>query len=171
MITGCNSLLSQQFGTQRLRTIPIEEAGSGVGDADFIRLTGARLADSLQQYQMLQSGESSPVYHFWPIESVDGEFYNIIAFWNSEKAGCVDPINCPPPTDRIEGLVGPPSEVPEPSSWVHVAAADFDDLVYLQLGQAPLAWYWNLLLFVGGIALAAGSQYRDFRARRKVRKS
>ena len=46
MITGCNSLISQQFGTHQLRTVNMQDAvANGLGDADFIELDGAILGE------------------------------------------------------------------------------------------------------------------------------
>ena len=45
-INGCNSLISLQFGTHKLRTISIDQViENGVGDADYLEITGAWQTD------------------------------------------------------------------------------------------------------------------------------
>ena len=44
-INGCNSLISQHFGTHKLRGYTMEEVQqTGIGDADFIEVSGALLS-------------------------------------------------------------------------------------------------------------------------------
>ena len=44
-----------------------------------------------------------------------------------------------------------------------------DNVVFVHLRAAPLAWYWNILLLMGGLVLAILPQVRDFRRRRATR--
>jgi hypothetical protein len=47
MITGCNNLISQNFGTHNLRSVDLKEVeAEGLGDADFVEITGGELGNA-----------------------------------------------------------------------------------------------------------------------------
>ncbi|MBC6995186.1 hypothetical protein QWY85_05655 [Neolewinella lacunae] len=164
MITGCNSLVSQQFGTHRLRTIPLETVeGSGVGDADFVEIANAQLGTPFIVGPALRSTDKD--YVLRPVFSAGqqaawaaGETVavSLVAWTETEDPDCTTPPGCLPPSDLpLRGLVSPPTEKKNPvGEWTAQRIKLRPNVVYLQLYEQPMAWYWNLLLLLGGLALA-----------------
>ena len=164
MITGCNGLVSQQFGTHRLRTVPLTEAMvEGLGDADFVELTGAVLGEAQIVGPALRASDTD--YLLRPIltpeqagrwaagETVETRF---VGWRETDNAGSTSAPACPPPDFcALRGLVSTPTDRKNPvNDWPAQRIKLATDITYLQLGEAPMAWYWNLALFFGGLALA-----------------
>jgi hypothetical protein len=176
-ITGCNSLISQFFGTHKLRTFTAEEvAEKGVGDADFVEisnvwLTGDYLivpprtsadravliypAVTQAQLALIDSGAVvAPLFIAWTRDfdaSCDNE-QNCIPRQQLSVRGVVREMN--PSKNRANLL---------PAEHYHITG----ELKYVEAGRAPLPWYWNLLMMVGGIGLAVFYEYRKTLARRR----
>jgi hypothetical protein len=55
----------------------------------------------------------------------------------------------------IRGLVSAPTWRKNPTEeWASQRIRLNEDVTYLQLYEKPMAWYWNLALFVGGLLLS-----------------
>lgn len=174
LITGCNGLLSQHFGTHRLRTIDLAAAADGLGDADFVELTGAVIGEPAIIGPALRASDNDyllkPV--FTPAQQrawAGGETVTaaVIAWTEVDRIGgrgfayCADPDYC-----GLRGLVSEPTDDKNPTEeWLAQRIALAPNPVYLQLGEAPMAWYWNLLLLVGGGLVALVPQWWRFRKR------
>ncbi len=164
MITGCNSLVSQQFGTHRLRTIPLATVeSSGVGDADFVEITAAHLGTPLIVGPALR--ETDKDYVLRPVFSAEqqaawaaGQTVEVamVAWTETDDPNCTTPPGCLPASDvPLRGLISEPTEKKNPvSAWATQRIALRPNVVYLQLYEQPMAWYWNLLLLLGGLGLA-----------------
>ena len=60
-INGCNSLISQFFGTHKLRSFDMAEvAEKGIGDADYVEITNARFEPDFV-YQEAEEPGSPPI--------------------------------------------------------------------------------------------------------------
>ncbi|MEO0733225.1 MAG: hypothetical protein AAFZ52_10350 [Bacteroidota bacterium] len=164
MITGCNSLISQQFGTHRLRTLPIVEVQEqGVGDADFIEVVGTRYGAAYVLDSALLTGEKHNIFRPLLTEGqhkrwAAGEtlVVNLIGWYETTDPTCLEAPACPPDAARpVRGLVDEPSARRNPvADWAEQRITLSDNVTYLKLNEKPLAWYWNLALFLGGLLLA-----------------
>ena len=163
MVNGCNGLLSASFGTHRLRQVTVAQTAGGVGDADFLEVTDGRLPDVLL-IDSISAGNAR--YYYFPVVSEvvtsgqdDGPpFATSIVAWY--KTGEVEPLR----NLAIKGFVSVPDRLPA-DLGNRFATRGFSltpSVTYLHLGERPLAWGWQLLMFSGGlltsvlVALAAG---------------
>lgn len=165
MITGCNSLISQQFGTHRLRTVSLPAViEEGLGDADHVRVTGGELASTYIVGEALR--ESDEDYHLHPILTPEqqqahaaGDLVEVslVGWYKLPYSDCLRNGDCLPADPQAIGLVGEPTEKKNPvAEWERHNLRLAPDVYYLQLWKEPMAWYWNLLLFLGGLGLALG---------------
>ncbi len=176
MITGCNSLISQQFGTHQLRTVKMEEAvANGLGDADFVELDGAVLGEALIVGPALRSTDED--YVLRPILSPKqatawsaGEKVSVklIGWTETTDPACVQAPGCLPAAGTpIRGLLSEPTWRKNPvEDWPGQRVELSPDPLYIQLNKKPMAWYWNLALLLGGLLLAIVPE--SFRHRRKI---
>lgn len=164
MITGCNSLISQQFGTHRLRTISLHEVlETGIGDADFVELTDAVVGTPMIVGDALRSTDKDYVLRplLTSAESVDWAKGNtvtakVVAWMESTDPDCTTFPGCLPTTGTpVRGLISPPTDKKNPKElWKEQRVVLDPNPIYLQLHQKPLDWYWNLVLLLTGLALA-----------------
>lgn len=165
MITGCNSLISQYFGTHKLRRVSLETIQEeGLGDADFIELSDASLGEAYIVGKALRADDED--YHLYPIltdaqvaahHSGERVVVNMIGWFKLPYADCVNNGDCMPAKAQLQGLVTKPTDKKNPvADWEMYNLELAENVYYLQLWKEPLAWYWNLLLFVGGLGLAIG---------------
>ncbi|MEL6357680.1 MAG: hypothetical protein AAFQ37_12195 [Bacteroidota bacterium] len=166
MINGCNSLISQNFGTHRLRTLDLQKVlNNGLGDADFVRLENAVLSQEYLIGPALRASDED--YHLHAVLSpqqaqnmAEGQEVEVkmVGWYKIPYAGCVKNGDCQPDANPvIQGLITDPTDRKNPrNEWSakHVNLAE--EVIYLQLWKEPLAWYWNLLMFLGGIGMAIG---------------
>lgn len=163
-INGCNSVISQHFGTHKLRTYTIEEvAGDGLGDADFVEVENAWLPGDFV-YKAAKS-PSNPGVIIYPVLTREQLALRdsgrqvepaLIAWTTDFPAQCVDAGNCIergqitlkgivrdlPKDRRAAGLLG------EKGYLISETA------LRIEHGREPLAWYWNVLMMLGATALA-----------------
>lgn len=173
MITGCNSLISQQFGTHRLRTVDVATAASGgLGDADYVALTGALLGEAFIVGPALRSNDKDYVLRpiLTPEQTIawkNGSTVttNLVAWTETTDQVCTQPPGClPSATDPVIGLLSEPTWRKNPTEqWAsqRIQLAG-ENIIYLQLYEKPMAWYWNLLLLLGGLGLAIVPEARRF---------
>lgn len=178
-ITGCNSLISQFFGTHKLRVYTMEEAvANGIGDADYIRLTNAWQPGD---YIVVppRNAADKPILIF-PLLSVDqlkqaesGEVVQpgIIAWTKNFSMDCDKDGTCAPRVALdAEGILRDLSKDKNKSHLLPPAKYQLPEQVnYLEIGRHPLAWYWNLLMLVGGMGLAVFIEGRAQKVRKQQR--
>jgi hypothetical protein len=176
MITGCNSLISQNFGTHRLRTLDAATAAAGgLGDADYVQLTNAIIGEAFIVGPALRSSDKD--YVLRPI--LDPEqaaawkngatvTTNLVAWSETTDPACTKSPGCPPAVaEAVIGLLSEPTSRKNPvSQWSGQRIELAPATTYLQLNEKPMVWYWNLLLFLGGLGLAIVPEARRF-AKRK----
>lgn len=179
MINGCNSLISQFAGTHALRTFSVEEAtADGIGDADFIELTDAWRPGKWVVGPALHKKDRDIL--LYPILSGDqyaahqrGETVRpaFIAWGKNYDPPCLERGDCiPDGAFSARGLVREPNPEKDKSPELSQYGFELPEKVYyLEVDREPLAWYWNLLMFVGGIAMAIGIEAWARRQKTAVR--
>jgi hypothetical protein len=164
-ISGCNSLVSQFFGTHKLRTFTAEEVlRQGVGDADYIAITDAWITDDYMVVPPRNKADRAvliyPVVSASQLAAIDsGKVVEplAIAWTRNFDLSCDTDQNCVKREGplRLEGVV---RDMNKSKNRAHLLPSDRYRLpelpLYLESGRAPIAWYWNLLMMVGGLALA-----------------
>ena len=173
MITGCNSLVSQQFGTHRLRTLPAGGAtATDVGEADFVRITGVNPAGPT-----LGGGDADrwgDYVRFVPLltpaqeaeRRANGRVTTGLVGWFKTT----DPARQRPAaaaeSSAVTGLVNPPAaRYVSTVDWSAAGVSLAEPVVYVQIGERPLAWYYNLLLMLVGVLLAVVPEFLGARRR------
>ena len=175
MINGCNSLISQQFGTHKLRTLTVAEVNAdGLEDADYVSLQEGELTENHLVGPALRASDED--YHLHAILTPEqkrrytsGETVEagIVGWYKLPYQDCTKNGDCMPPAPyNIQGLITEPSDKKNPiEQWADQRITLADDVVYIQLWKEPLAWYWNLLMFVGGLGAALLVEARRHRQR------
>ena len=101
-INGCNSLISQFFGTHKLRSFAIEQAvRDGIGDSDYVQLEGAYLANHFV-YQESEYPNTPPIIIYPVLTDEQAAQYKagqqvkpaFIAWSADFHSPCVDSLNC-----------------------------------------------------------------------------
>lgn len=172
MITGCNSLISQQFGTHALHVLEAEAATpEGVGDADFVELRGLKAAGLSH---LITDGSwmgercivSRPLFAQQKGTNKELPRASVIAWMKVEGVDCAQLDGDPfPTTMTYRGVVGAPATETAISDYWAKQLTDSKAVVFVHLGQEPMAWYWNLLLLVAGVLLAVIPEARQFKQR------
>jgi len=166
MITGCNSLISQNFGTHRLRTLPLEEVRTtGFGDADFVEIPAAEIGEAFIIGEALYGSDKH--YVLGPVLSpTEAEQWhaggtittNLIAWWETRAMS-----ETAPPITIVRGLVSEPTPRKNPTEqWANQRIQLAEKVAYVQLGEEPMAWYWNIALLLGGLLLAILPEARRY---------
>jgi hypothetical protein len=175
MITGCNSLVSQQFGTHRLRTIDVEEATTtGLGDADFVEIGGAVVGAPFIVGPALRGTDKD--YVLRPVFTAEQQSawasgqtvtVNLVGWTETTDPACTTAPGCPPEAGRaVRGLLSAPTFQKNPlGNWSAQRIVLASETTYLQLYQKPMAWYWNLALLLGGLLLAVLPEARRHKKR------
>lgn len=172
MITGCNSLVSQNFGTHSLHELTAGEIPEGVGDADYVSvsLTPADYATCLPVSNWMGDYYAISRPLLTPEQAraaAAGEAVEVtlVGWFKTEQESCDGIANdLTMLDDRYVGLINPPNVAEDVAE--SLLANNFvlrRPVVYLQLGEQPMAWYWNLALLIGGILLALLPEARRHR--------
>ncbi|MCB9291685.1 MAG: hypothetical protein H6559_00925 [Lewinellaceae bacterium] len=181
-INGCNSLISQHFGTHKLRSYTMEDVQqAGIGDADYIAVGDAWLSGDFV-FKAAKS-PANPGVIIYPVLSREqfeakkrGEPVrpDIIAWTTDFPSQCVGAGNCiEAGPAALQGIVRDlPNDRQGQGQLEGKGYRLADDAIYLEHGQAPLAWYWNLLMMIGAAAAAIGVEaYSHRRQRKKITKT
>lgn len=172
-INGCNSLVSQYFGTHKLRTFTMEDAvKKGVGDSDYLELQkawasgdyvfvpGKRKTDpSTLLYPLLTQAQLEQVEQGQQVQP------HFIAWTQNFPTDCPSRDDCSPRrVADFKGVVRKPGK--EFNGAKNLAANKYQlpsQVVYLEVNRAPIAWYWNLSMMVGAVLVAFLLEMRNFR--------
>lgn len=163
-ITGCNSLISQFFGTHKLRDFKMEDVlENGLGDSDYVRIEGAwRTGDYIVVPPKTDADKAVLIYPIvskMQLERMDaGQLITpaLIGWTKNFSLDCDEDKSCAPREAlALEGII---REMRPQKNRAHMLPETRYDLpedrVYMEVGRQPLAWYWNLLMMVGGLGLA-----------------
>jgi hypothetical protein len=168
-INGCNSLISQYFGTHKLRTFDMEKAvKEGIGDSDFVSLDNAWLNGDF----VFQASEypNTPGVIIYPVLTAEqkeqrskGERVKpaFIAWSADFHSPCVGENNCIEP--RVAAVSGVVREVPK-DRQVGIDKLDakgyigLEEAVFINHGEEPAPWYWNALMMLIPAIIAVGME-------------
>jgi hypothetical protein len=168
-INGCNSLISQFFGTHKLRTFDMETVKEeGIGDADYVELDGAYLSGEYVHQPSQYEGEP-PILLYAVLTAEELQQRqngatvtpSLVAWTADFHYPCVDEGNCleagPVP---FRGVV---RDIPDANEGVVAKLKDKGyeigpRVAVVNHGQAPIAWYWNLLMMLGPFGLVIGME-------------
>ncbi|MTB51074.1 hypothetical protein [Lewinella sp. W8] len=176
MITGCNNLISQNFGTHNLRTVALEEViAEGLGDADYVEITGGELGNALLVGPALRVTDKDYILRPILTRQQAANWYSgatvrasVIGWFKNNDPDCVTAEGCPPDKSLpIKGLIGPPTDKKNPVElWSTQRIKLEDQVTYIQLYEEPMAWYWNLIMFLGGLLVAIVPEAWRFQKRK-----
>ncbi len=176
-INSCNSLISLQFGTHKLRTFSMEDIlRKGIGDADFIEITDAWTSGDF--YHVPGKHEKDGGLILYPILSEEQvklleknqKITPYFVGWTQTFPWeCLEQKNCVKKEElRISGIV---RELKEEDQQLSALPGGYDFAtkppVYLEVGRQPTAWYWHLLLLVGSGSIAFILEYFRMRKEKK----
>lgn len=172
LIGGCNGLLSQLFGTHKLRQFTLSEVrNTGLGDADYIALDSVQWPEEYVIGAALHGTDRDIIiYPFVSLGADTNEQVTVVA-WRKvslEEAADGPPYPHSAGSGKVKGLVRPPN----PRKDVSAQLAQFgyqipESVYYLEVSRAPLSWYWYALMIIGGIGIAGALEARAFRRRQK----
>ena len=164
MINGCNGLLSQFFGTHKLRTLSADTAlREGVGDADYLAFAeGYRTGDFVVGPALHETDKDILLYPIFSSAQADSlergktVTAGIVAWGTNYDPPCIDRGDCiAPGALTATGLIREPNpRKDESAALVNERVRLAERPIFLEIDRKPLAWYWNLLMFAGGIGLA-----------------
>ena len=172
-IGGCNSLVSQLFGTHKLRTFPLEAvAREGFGDADYVELTEAYQTGDVVVGPALHGTDRDIVLYplltpaQWQARQAGQTVEPVVIAWQKEGGQPCESCRTTGPL-TVRGLVREPNPRKNKSAELSTAGYRIAEKVYyLEAARQPLAWYWNVLMIAGGFGLALGVEARAARKRR-----
>jgi hypothetical protein len=160
-INSCNSVVSLNFGTHKLRSFSISEIEeNGLGDSDFIEITDAQLTGNFIHSPGTKKNDGGLV--LYPVLSQKGmaDFGNglkpntsVIAWTDNFEWGCLEEKNCAPKGSTvIKGVIR--NMVPEKNKSADLEVFLSENPIYLEVGRFPIPWYWHvLLMFVAGASV------------------
>ncbi|MEQ8706418.1 MAG: hypothetical protein RIC19_20975 [Phaeodactylibacter sp.] len=161
-INGCNSLISQFFGTHKLRSFEMSTVvNSGIGDADYVEISGARLEPVFVHQEAEEPG--SPPIILYPVFAKEGPSQQpVLLAWTADFFDpCVAADTCiAAGTRTLKGVVRP---IPD----ANLAGLDQlrekgyrweEPILTLNENEAPVAWYWNALMMLGAGIVAIGME-------------
>ena len=175
MINGCNGLVSGGFGTHKLRSISLNQIETeGLRDADYISIPGGVIGPAEQETMpgmfaapgSLQRPILSPA-QLAAYQAGDTVTAYIIAWakFNLEPASAQNAKLFLDTVTNLTGLVSIPPATVKANYWAVQKIDLADDPKYIQIGEKPMDWYWNLALFLGGLLLAAVPEAMTFKTR------
>lgn len=176
-ITGCNSLLSQFFGTHKLRAFEMPQVvNEGIGDADYIEVAETWQTGDYIVVPKINAGDK-PIVIFplltndqlSALEKGQRVTPKVIGWTKEFDLACDDTQTCADRGERtVTGVVRRMRRAKNKTASLPVEKYELtDDVYYVEVGRHPIAWYWNLLMIVGGLGLAFIIENRASKRRRK----
>lgn len=178
-INGCNSLISQHFGTHKLRSFQMEEVlTNGIGDADFVEISGAWTNDDFIHVPDKNDPKKAgmilfPVLSEDQLQKLDGNEVvktKIIAWSEDFPYECLAAKSCAARQERI--LKGITRKINDERNKVKELPPDkyqlMDNVIYLNINNAPTAWYWNLLMMVVAFLTVWLIQVNQFKKKKEI---
>ena len=154
-INSCNSLISLQIGTHKLRSFTMEEIKqNGIKDADYIEITDAVIPEQFVHAAIQKTGDKDiiifPVFAHQTKNKPTEHIY-VVGWQQKKDPSCIQSKNCLEPGVRsIKGVIRKIKKRRDRSGELtemyHQPLAQYP--IYMEVGQAPLAWYWHLLVLV-----------------------
>lgn len=163
-INGCNSLISQYFGTHKLRSFSMSKVQKdGVGDSDYIEISNAWLSGDFAYTHGKIEKESGLI--LYPVLSQEqlqarqqGEKVKVqVIAWSTDfHSPCVDEKNCiQAGSSTLRGVVrNLPQDRRKPELLIPMGYELAENPLYINHNQAPLPWYWNAGMMLGAALIA-----------------
>ena len=171
-IGGCNNLTSSLAGTHKLRQytthVVVEE---GIGDADYIEITNAWTSEA---YQYVPSSKNArkplliyPILSDVQVAQVkqNKKVTPIAIGWTQKfDPDCHKQGKCLKEQQvSIKGVISNYRRVRQNLSLFDNKQFDFNEnVVLMEVGRAPIAWYWNVLMMVSGVSILYLVERRNF---------
>lgn len=170
LINGCNSLISQFFGTHKLRDFTMQSVWEeGIGDSDYVKIEGAWQSGDYIVVPPRTAADKAVL--IFPLLTKDqlaaaeaGQVVEprIICWTRDFSLNCDEENTCAPRAEvEIQGIV---REIRRQKNKAHMLATNKyrlpENVDYIEVGQAPMAWYWNLLIVLGSLGIAFIIEYR-----------
>lgn len=171
-INGCNSVVSQHFGTHKLRHFTIDQAlTKGIGDSDFIELSGATPSGDFVYVPGKRANNPGiiifPLLSETQLTQLDqGQQVRprVIAWTEDFNADCVKQGNCVPRgVQTYKGVIRSLSK--EKNKTGQLPAGKYalpEYVIYMEVNREPIAWYWNVAMMAGSVLLAFIVERRNF---------
>lgn len=163
-INGCNSLISQFFGTHKLRTFEMAETiTNGIGDSDYIRINnGWQTGDYIVVPPRTSADNAILIFPLLTEEQLaaaeSGEIVEprLICWTKDFSMNCDEANTCAPRLKvNKEGII---REMQRQKNKAHLLNAKKyrlpENVDYMEVGRQPLAWYWNLAIVLGTVGFA-----------------
>jgi hypothetical protein len=164
VINGCNSLISQFFGTHKLRTFTMDQVlEEGLGDADYVSIEHAwQTGDYLVVPPRTEADKAVllyPILSAGQLDSLDAGRAvqpRIIAWTKEFDLACDEETLCAPRSEvNLSGIIREMNKTKKRAHMLpEVKYRLPENVIYLEEGRQPLAWYWNLLMMLGGLGFA-----------------
>jgi len=163
-INGCNSLISQNFGTHKLRAYTMEQVvRENIGDSDFIEVTGAwQSGDYLHAQGKLARDKPILLYPLLDRSQLNALDSNqvvqpAIIVWTEEfSPDCLSKNNCIERGEiTLKGIVrNIPNEKDRSDQFDAARYKLPENVIFVEVNKAPIEWYWNLAMMVGAVVIA-----------------
>lgn len=170
LINGCNSLISQFFGTHKLRDFTMNAVlEEGIGDSDYVNIEGAwQSGDYIVVPPRTAADKAVLIFPLLTEEQLaaaeSGQVVEprIICWTKEFSLNCDEENTCAPRAEvAVQGIV---REIRRQKNKAHMLASNKyrlpENVDYIEVGRAPLAWYWNLLIVLGALGFAYSIEYR-----------
>ena len=162
-INSCNSVISLQFGTHKLRSITVAEIeNGGLGDADFIEITDAHLSGEFIHAKGTKKEDGGLI--IYPILNEQA----LAGFEKGKKAKtaifawtdifvweCLEEKSCAPKgKTTVKGVIRTIYPEKDKSSDFATQFEFTDTAIFLEAGREPTPWYQHILVMIltaGGI--------------------
>jgi len=150
-----------------------ETITTGVGDSDFVELIGAwQSGDYIVVPPRTDADKAILIYPLLAESQIEalkaGKQVKprIIAWTKNFSMACDDEKNCVPLMPvAVQGVIREMRQQKNQAHLLPVLKYQLPDNVeYIEVGRQPLAWYWNLLMVLGGLGFAF---YIESRANRE----
>lgn len=170
LINGCNSLISQFFGTHKLRTYSMPDVlTDGLGDSDYVKIDNAWQSGDYIVVPPRTAAEKAVL--IFPLLSEEqlaaaeaGKVVEprIICWTREFSLNCDEENTCAPRAEVSKtGII---REMRRQKNKAHMLSANKyrlpENVDYVEIGREPLAWYWNLLIVLGSLGFAFYIEYR-----------
>lgn len=157
-INSCNSLISTQIGTHKLRAYDMATVmSSGVGDADFLEISDATLTGEFVHVPNAEDATKNGII-LYPVltpAQIDAQKAGqrvqpaILAWTEYFDPGCVARKDCVPTGQHtLRGVTSRPKKAQDRRDELTGQYDWPDNVIYLEVGRAPMAWHWHLIIMV-----------------------
>lgn len=156
-INGCNSLISQQFGTNKLRNVSMDQARkSGLSDADYVELTNAQITgDFIFAPGRNENDKAVVLYPLVDQRQLDSlregnPVWIKLIGWEKRRPGSIpDTVSIDTRREVYRGLVREPGNRFNKARELNPDKYRLSrNLVYVEMGKEPLEWYWNVAIML-----------------------